>query len=161
MKYSILTILSFIQLISVAQPDIKNICKLEDNRLIFLLDVKWTQEEKKVISKTFDLDSVLLEKAFLEIPIITYDSVEWQVKRISNKIIELSKQLSIPSTDDIETFSNIDLNIFNLIMRNNLQNNFVSFGVNEFKLNTAFSYNDSIARFFLPGYNKAKKVNEL
>ena len=68
MKYFILTILSFIQLLSVAQPDINNICKLEDNRLIFLLDVNWTSKEKQEVSKIFDLDSVLLEKAFLKYP---------------------------------------------------------------------------------------------
>ena len=67
MKYFILTGLSLIQLISTAQPDIKNICKLEDNRLIFLLDVKWTSKDKQEVSKAFDLDSTLIEKAFFRI----------------------------------------------------------------------------------------------
>ena len=39
-----------------------------------------------------------------------------------------------------------------------MPDNSVSYGVNKFNLETAFSYNEGIARFFLPGNNKAQKV---
>ena len=52
----------------------------------------------------------------------------WQVKRINNKIIELSKELSITSSGDIETYNYKDLNIFNMNIKNMLSGNFASYG---------------------------------
>jgi len=160
MKYLILIFLSFIYLISSAQPDFDNVCILKDNRLVFHLDIKWTIEDKQMVSETFDIDSIVLVKAFLEIPIIIHDSVEWKVKRINKKTIELSKIQTISSIEEIDIHSHIHEGIIKKILKLIInKDHSVSFGTNKFKLESVFSYKDSIAHFFLPGYTNASKVH--
>ncbi len=158
MRYFILAILLIIQLITNAQPDINKICKIDEGRLVFLLDTRWSTADKLEISNIFDLDSLLLDQAFKEIPIIINDSIEWQVKRISKRIIELSKKLSITSSEEIDTYSNINVNLYTGNLKDLQIDNSVTFGVNKFTLETVFSYSDSIAVFFLPGHKNAEKV---
>ena len=40
-------------------PD--NVCRIDDGKLIFTLNLKWTAKEKKELSDLFDLDSILID----------------------------------------------------------------------------------------------------
>jgi len=47
-----------------AQFDPDKICRIDDGRLIFTINLKWSEKEKKELCDLFDLDSVLISQVF-------------------------------------------------------------------------------------------------
>jgi len=137
-----------------------NICYINDNRIYFQLDNRWSEKEKKEISALFSLDSMLIEIAFLGDQVFNYDSISWETKKIDANIIELSKQIEGNETpyrpddvfllDDQMFISPLKiLPVFAVPKR---------YGLNSFAKEPNIKYTGDTARFFLPGYSKALKV---
>lgn len=142
-----------------AQIDLSKICRLENDKLYFKLDLHWSDAEKKEVARLFDLDSLLLQKAFAGAPFVKMEDGTWEVHNLGAGIIEISKFLApsppvfTPSSKDVML---IDFNWPELT--NAYQQVTVTFGVNKLVNGKVFSYKDNMGLFFLPGFQDARKV---
>lgn len=163
MKNTVYTALLFLGLFlssvtACAQFDPEKICRVGDGRLIFTLDLKWTEKEKKLVSELFDLDSALLVQVYSGKSIIESDGESWQVKKTGSTVVELSKPV-LP-----ETGNNIRTKDLFILMDNWMKfsgmpaETDVVYGINNFNMPSAFVYTGTMAQLYLPGYVAAKKI---
>ncbi len=143
---------------SNAQFDPGKVCRLEGDKLIFQLNLKWSDSEKKEISRLFDLDSLLLVKAFEGLPFVSVDSNTWQVTIVKPGIVEVSKLFNSPPPPNIayDRFSSyhFDWSFPDLAPKAEE----VNFGVNALSKRNAIVQNLNLTTFYLPDYLTAKKV---
>ncbi|MFO7369629.1 MAG: glycogen-binding domain-containing protein [Bacteroidales bacterium] len=131
---------------------------VKDGRIVYQLDLRWTDQEKEEISRLFDLDSIVLEKAYSKVPEFIVDSIAWQVKTAEPFIVELSRLIdrsAIPTESESDVLL-LDDELFRL--PSFLTPPWMNYGVNRFSRNDVFSYEEGVACFYLPGYMKAKSV---
>ncbi|MCX6285669.1 MAG: glycogen-binding domain-containing protein [Bacteroidetes bacterium] len=144
--------------IVTAQPqsDQKDICRIDNNRMIFRLDRTWTAVQKKSVMKQFDLDSSLLASAFSGKPEITVSGIKWNVKKLDNNWVELSKPmgggLSLEK-GDVYMLDDRWINAAGIEERES-----AAFGINILTLYTVFNYHNGVATFFLPERKYARNV---
>lgn len=139
-----------------AQIDPKTICRLDDNLLIFKLDRRWTAEQKKEVSRLFDLDSALLSESFSGKPEITLNRIIWKINRLDNNMVEISKPMdngSSYSKGDVYMLDDSWINAAGIEERES-----AAFGVNVFSLYSVFNYNKGLACFYLPERKYASHV---
>lgn len=88
-----------------SQYDPKDICRIDNNRVIFKLSRNWSSAEKKEVMNQFDLDSTLLAEAFTGKAEITVKKVKWMVKKLDDSRVELSKPMDGgPSLDQGDVY---------------------------------------------------------
>lgn len=71
-----------------AQFDPMKVCRLEDGKLVFRIDNRWTGEQFLEVRKLFDLDSLLIDRALKGDREFNTKEGSWQITRINNNIIE-------------------------------------------------------------------------
>jgi 1,4-alpha-glucan branching enzyme len=167
-KYGLLLLLSMYSLGIKAQIDMNDICRVEGGRIIFKLNLKWTDKEKKEIALQFDLDSALLAKAYSGVNEFFSNGIQWKVKKIKSNQIELSIPIDIPEANisPEDTLKQAKRNRdFVILMDDKWQEtlNVISketatYGVNNFKRSSILKYEDGITHFYLPGFKNSKKV---
>ncbi len=141
-----------------AQFDPAKVCRIEDDRLVFTLNLKWSEKEKKELSLLFDLDSLLIDKVYNGMTAIETDGESWKVVSKGAGMVELSKPLQSGSEPEIppaDLFLLIDdwMNFGGEVTETD-----VIFGINNFELRNAFVYTGTHAQFYLPGFTGARKV---
>ncbi|MCK9412351.1 MAG: glycogen-binding domain-containing protein [Prolixibacteraceae bacterium] len=160
-KYlSILLLFIFIlsSLHTKAQYDPDKVCRIENGKIIFLLNLKWSEKEKKEISALFDLDSTLMARAFKGEANIYFEGDQWKAVRLKSYTVELSKPFDLNSgkkevnTEDLYTL--IDKWIS---FEGKDDPGKEVFGVNKFEISYTFHY-DKTAWFYLAGRKSAKNV---
>lgn len=157
-----LILLLFIFILSslntTAQYDPDKVCRIENGKIIFLLNLKWSEKEKKEISALFDLDSTLMARAFKGETNISFEGEQWKAVRLKSNFVELSKPFA--SNTGKKEVNSEDLYI--------LIDKWISFegkddagtevyGVNKFEISYTFNYNKT-AWFYLAGKKSAKNV---
>lgn len=164
MKYLIIIFLILFQLMPegscLAQSKPDNVCYINNNRIYFQLDKRWPDAKKKEISTLFSLDSSLIEKAFEGKSPITVDSISWEVIKIDANKVELSKpvpqsQASYNPSDVILLDDSWFINPMSIVSF------FASpekYGINKFVKEEVVRYSNGEAHFYLPGYQKNRKV---
>jgi len=143
---------------SRAQFDPEKVCRIENDQLIFTLNLKWSEKEKKELSQLFDLDSALIVQVYEGKTHIVIGSENWEVKKLQSNLVELSKSVQAKADKNIKVndlFQVID-NWMNFTGNTTATN--VVFGVNNFEVLNAFMYSNGIARFYLPTGKAAQKV---
>jgi len=141
-----------------AQFDPDKVCRIEDGQVIFTLNLKWSEKEKKEVSKLFDLDSALIAQVYSGKSVIVIGDESWKVKKLPADLVELSK--SIQSKPN----KNIKINDIFLVLdkwmnfAGNEPESSVIYGVNNFEVSNAFIYSSNTARFYLPIRKTAQKV---
>ena len=91
-RYRILLfIMLFSSLLAKAQYDPDKVCRIENGKIIFTLNLKWTEKEKNEICGLFDLDSALIARVYLGETNISYEGESWTVKKVKPNSVELSK----------------------------------------------------------------------
>ena len=162
MKRGITHILTLVLLLSAltssAQFDPKKICRVENGKIIFRIDLNWTVDQRKELIRLFDLDTLVVKGVYEGKSEISAKGSSWQVVKLDNHMIELSKLLNaMPvkpfAADDIIMMDDRWLNSEGAAERVS-----ATYGVNKFTRYTAFQYSKGIARFFLPGNRNAKQV---
>jgi len=162
MKKIIQYLLLFSLLISylnvLAQYDPDKICRIEEGRIIFSLNLKWSEKEKKEISTQFDLDSILLAKVYKGEKDFTLDGESWHVVPLKGNLVELSKDFGSKS-GQVAAKDNDLLLLIDTWMNftGNRAEETTTFGVNKFEIAYTFQYKKS-AWFFLAGHNTARSV---
>jgi len=164
MKNRIVDILLFFVLIfyssgTLAQLNPDNVCRIDKGQLIFTLNLKWTEKEKKEVSELFDLDSVLLTHVYNGESNIDYNDEHWKVKKLSANLVELSKSVQ---HDEPENRFGLDV-LFQVIdswfnFTGNEVETSTGFGSNDFDNSKVFIYENGVARFYLQGFKEAGNV---
>ncbi len=141
-----------------AQTDPASACRVEDGRLIFVLDVRWSAAQKEELAQLFSLDSALLVKAFRGISAPGPEGSGWSLVKIDANLIELSKPLQSAYGGSTGQKDVAILDDSWIDAEGEIQRESVPYGINKFTRFDAFGYRDGIATFFLPGYLKAREV---
>ena len=141
-----------------AQVDTKGVCQIDDGRILFRLDLRWTLAQRNQVAKQFDLDSMLMTEVYKGKEVITFKGVEWRVKKLDPNFIELSKPLDKPSggKDINEDVFLIDDRWVEIESANERES--VTFGVNKFTRTGIFHYVKGVVTLYLPGHTNARKV---
>ncbi len=141
-----------------AQIDPGSIARVEDGKVIYQLDLTWSDSQKRQVVELFDLDSTVWQKVGSGASTIILDSAEWYVHKLDRNKIELSKPL--------ERKPAVHLNKFDIMLGNEnwktppgyVDQEKVIYGFNSFSKNNVYRYNKGIVQLFLPGNTRAKKV---
>ncbi len=139
-----------------SQYDPKDICRIDNNRVIFKLSRNWSSAEKKEVMNQFDLDSTLLAEAFTGKAEITVKKVKWMVKKLDDSRVELSKPMDGgPSLDQGDVYMLDDrwINAAGIEERES-----AAFGINILSLYKVFNYHNGTATFFLPERKYARNI---
>jgi len=150
--------LMFSSLTTQAQLDPEKVCRIDNGQLIFTLNLKWTEKEKKEISMLFDLDSALMAQVYSGKTAITIGNEIWKAKKLQANLVELSKAVQTKAD------KNIKANDLFLVIDSwtnfpgNTTESTAIYGVNNFEVSNAFVYSSNTAKFYLPGYKSAQKV---
>lgn len=156
--YALLLVGLFCSLNSQAQYDPDKVCRIENGELIFSLNLKWSEKDKKEVAKLFDLDSVLMVKVYKGESNILIDGENWKVKKVKSNIVELSKPIQSKSAKDV----NIN-DLFQVVDKwmnftGSTQDGSVIYGVNNFEIANTFLYSKNDAWFYLPKNLSANKI---
>lgn len=134
-------------------------CKVEGDRLIFEIDLNQTGASLKENALRFDIDTALLRQALQGVPAIVGADALWTVQRIGSSRLVLSKSLL---AEESATPQPPDVVMIDQTWVKNLVQSVVApavaFGLNRFTDESAFTYRDGLATFFLRGRKNAKKV---
>ncbi len=157
--YTLVIILSFLFVTASAQNKPGNACYISNNNIYFQLDKRWTDLQKKEFSSLYSIDSSLIVLAFGNQSTIIYDSITWQVNEINDNLVELSKPLAKDQgaykANDVLLLND---NWFTAPVITPPPPSAPKYSINNFEDDAVFTYSDSIARFYLPGYQKKERV---
>ena len=141
-----------------AQSNYDHICKIESGKVVFIIDTKWSNEQKKEVSQIFLLDSIIIENAIKRIPEFIFDSIVWKTENPASRYVKLYKELSMGNVNT--------LNKYDLVYESkpsyynpNTDNISKKYGINNFTVNNAFNCKKDSAIFFLEGFKEAGQVN--
>jgi len=141
-----------------AQFNPDKVCRIENGRIIFSVNLKWTEKEQKELSSLFDLDSTLIAQVYHGKSEMKMADETWKVKKVGDNLVELSKPISSKADKTLKTND-----VFLMIDKwMNFTGNFteesVVFGVNNLDRPYVFIYNGIKAQFYLPAFIAAKNV---
>ncbi len=141
-----------------AQFNANTICRVENGKIYFKIDLNWTRDQKKELTRLFDLDSVVLAGVFAGKTEINVKDANWEIVKLNDHLVELSKKIqAMPvrpaSANDVFMMDDRWLKAAGEAERES-----VDWGVNRFTNAAVFRYQDGFARFFLPGHKEAKQV---
>ncbi len=142
---------------SHAQVKPKDACHMDEGRLVFTLDTKWTIGQKQELARLFDLDSSLMAGVWAGKKELKVGGVVWSVKKLSDRLIELSKPLGGPTVSGgSDNVIMIDDQMAGIVMESTRES--VPYGINKFTRYDVFSYLGGKARFFIPGHQDASHI---
>jgi 1,4-alpha-glucan branching enzyme len=158
-RYTLLLIALLHILPAYAQFEPEKICRIENGRIIFTINLKWSVQEQKELSELFDLDSVLIAQVYSGKTAIELTGESWKIKKVGSNLVEVSKAISSKTDKNLKTND-----IFLIIDKwmnftGSTAESQVSLGANNFGLPYVFSYAKYKARFYLPAYKSSEKVN--
>ncbi len=157
-RFILFLVLTFFSAQLCAQIDPSSIARVEEGKVIYLLDLDWSDVQKKQVILLFDLDSTLWQKLSSGAPEIMLDSAMWHVRKLTRTKVELSKPLERKPAAHLNKFD-ILLGADNLkTPPGYVDQEKVIYGFNSFSRNNVYRYNKGIVQFFLPGNTRAKKV---
>ena len=148
----------------VGQDFIDDVCRIENGRIIFRINLNWNRDEVKQISGLFNLDTLLLNKIMAGAGDSLMLADGWLWKKINNRTAEISRAMIPPLANEQDSSPTNPLSRLFLIDDILLhagglpEPEQVNYGVNKLDRDNAFSYADSIARFFLPGYKDVRQI---
>jgi hypothetical protein len=137
-----------------SKPD----CRVENGRIIFKLYNRWSDQQKRDFIEKYDLDSNLIDSAFIGEGKIFRDSVLWEYKSINKYFSELSKPFDSTSGDFLRQNEVLIINDTWIRRPFIALSQAISYGVNNFRKKGVFKYEDGYAQFWLPGYKGAEDV---
>lgn len=142
-----------------AQFDPDKVCRIENGELVFRLNLKWSEKEKKELIQLFDLDSTLIAQVYSGKKSVEANGESWKVKPLPNNWVELTKTLAPDKTPALDKL----IDLFPIVdhwmaFGGNTPESPVTFGANSFDPVTAFVYRGGTAHFYFSGARNAKNV---
>jgi hypothetical protein len=134
------------------------VCRVQENKLVFRLDNRWDNKQMKETALLYDLDTVVLIKAFRGEKKFVVNNVNWRVKKIDSHYIDL--YMPIENTIDSLIAKGLVYMFNGGFIDDKLQQNGPSdkYGINIFLHNKTFIYKDDEGLFWLPGHKDAGNV---
>jgi len=132
--------------------------RIEDGKMVVAFDSRWNAARRYETAKSYDIDSLAVEKAFKGAAEVTSGKSIWKVRKTATGQIELYKPLESGPVNHINAN---DIFIVDDSWLNNQAGTspeYARSGINKFYRGTAFTYRDGVATFFLPSYKNADKV---
>ena len=160
MKYFLVLVFLLPVFAGRSQFNPSTICRVENGRMYFKIDLKWTRDQKKELARLFDLDSVVLAGVFAGKTKVTVKDAQWEIVKLNDHLVELSKvikTMAVKPTNANDVFM-MDDRWLKLKAEAEAERVSVDYGVNRFTRVSVFRYHDGVARFFLPGHKEAKRV---
>jgi 1,4-alpha-glucan branching enzyme len=144
--------------VAQAQFDPTKVCRVEDGYLVFTLDKRWNETQRKMISGMFNLDSALLSAVLASKPLPKDSLTVWTTHKLDASRVELTGKPAKPAgkedgRDRIFLLDDQWIKLSGAVERES-----VPYGVNRLTRNTIVNLPGEKVRFFLPGNSKAKKV---
>lgn len=135
-----------------------NVCKLENGNLVFYIDLRWTEKQKKELEVQFDLDSLLIAEVYNGKTAINTDNEQWVVQRVNKHTVALRKPMEKGSF-----VTNLLTAIFaehslSSDGRPGYVDKPVAFGANAFRNSTVIIGADNVVTFLLLGNTNAQQV---
>lgn len=140
------------------------ICRIDEGRLIFRIDLDWTREQLRKVSDRFNIDTMLLPEIMTDKLGSGALANGWQVRKINSRTVELSRALSPQLPDKQGSRKSVPPVQLFLIDDNRMpgeefpESAPARYGVNRLTTPEIFTYSDTIAIFFLPGNSGARHV---
>lgn len=141
------------------QFDPDKVCRIENGELIFRLNLKWTEKEKRELAQLFAIDSTLMAQVYAGKTSINMNGEHWKVKPLPGNWVELTKSLAPEKTSPVDKLIDLFPIVDNWInFGGNATESPENFGVNNFDPVTAFVYRGNTAHFYLSGSQNARNV---
>ncbi len=134
----------------------KDACRAEDGRILFTIDLKWTAAQRQEVARLFDIDSILMAGVWSGKSEMTVNGVLWRVKKVTARIVELSKSLTENASKGSSDVILIDDQMAGIVMETTRES--VPYGINKFTRINVFRYAGGKATFFLPGHAEARQI---
>lgn len=140
------------------QVNTNDVCKMEDGRLIFTIDLRWNDEQRKQIADLFDLDSLIFTAVANGKPMVVIDNINWQIVKKEPFVYEISKALNSTPVSQMKQNDILMVEDKMIKIASAVERESAIYGVNNFILTSTFYYSDGVAQFYLPEYNDANHV---
>ncbi|MFA6127515.1 MAG: glycogen-binding domain-containing protein [Bacteroidales bacterium] len=160
----LMIILMHLPLSGIGQEFLNGVCRIENGRMIFKIDLDWTPDQLRLVSSQFNLDTLLLSKVMNGKADSIMLADGWKWKQINPRTTELSKDLApapphAPAFDKVLPPSRIFLLDDNWLHVSGFpEPDQANYGVNKLTYSNLFKYSDSMALFILPGHTDARQV---
>ena len=89
----------------MAQFNPNTICRVENGKIYFKIDLNWTMDQKKELARLFDLDSVVLAGVFAGKTEVTVKDANWVIVKLNDHLVELSKKIQAMPVRSASPFS--------------------------------------------------------
>jgi len=157
-KYFLILVFLLLVFVCRSQFNPNTICRVENGKIYFKIDLKWSNNQKKELVRLFDLDSVVLAAVFAGKTEIVVKDANWKIVKLNDHVVELSKVIQAmpvrpPAANDVFMVDDRWLKAAGEAERESME-----YGVNRFTRVSVFQYREGVARFFLPGHKEAKHV---
>lgn len=133
-----------------------NVCYISNERIYFNLDRRWSESQKQEFSVLFSLDSALIEYALKTNTDFVYNQIPWQVKTLNETHIEISRSMSNGHSPYIK--NDVVLREDNPVWPDPPVISWEKYGVNKFKDESAFRYENDTAWFSLHGFKNSRQI---
>lgn len=155
---NLLGVLVMVPVMGLGQISTKDICRIENGKLIFQIDPRWSAAQRSEVARQFNLDSTLMAEVLKGLPKVTVNGVTWEAEKLADGLIRLSKDV-----DRLADISHINVPV---LMMNDKWPEFIfvshigepPYGINRFTKTELFMHHDSLVTLKLPGYKYAKSV---
>ena len=137
-------------------PD--NVCRVENGRTYFKIDLRWNVKQRKEIMRLFDLDSLVMDAVYKGQKGILSKNEQWEILKLNDHIMELSKVIKPVSVKSVAGNDVFMVDDRWISAEGEAERESVDYGVNKFTSISAFSYKNGVACFFLRGHKEAKKI---
>lgn len=138
----------------------EDVCRVENNRLIFKINTGWNERQNTEFLKTFDFDSTWLAYATKGNKSFTIGEVIWKVNQLTLTTIEVSKDLSEKRTNNknpvfskLFRFDDLFRNIAEIISPPS-----ITYGTNQLINPELIRQGDSLITIGLNGFKGANSV---
>jgi hypothetical protein len=153
-------VIFFLMMVFIARSQFNpgSVCRMDNGRLTFTLDTRWTPAQRKEIGRLFDLDSALLSEAFAAKAVITEKDNIWTTRRLDKNRIELSQSKNKSKGAEAGNRKIILLDDQWIGLSAPTDRESVPYGVNRLTRNTVVKLAGNKVRFLYPGRPGAKNV---
>jgi len=156
--YFFLMVFLLTALKGISQFDPNKVCRVENGRTYFRIDLRWNNAQKKEIMRLFDLDSLVLDAVYSGKKEVLVKNSQWEIVKLNDHLAELSKKLR-----QVPVKSTVSNDVFMLDDRwmsaeGEAERVSADYGINQFTNIKVFHYANGIARFFLPDHKELKQV---
>jgi hypothetical protein len=135
----------------------EKVCHMDNGRLVFTLDTRWSADQRKEVGRLYDLDSALMADAFALKPIIKEGTTAWTTKRLDKFRFELFKTIEKSGEAGRDKVLLLDDQWLTLPAQTDKES--VPYGINRLTRNNVKKLTGDKVIFYLPGYTNARDVN--